>query len=210
MGTIKYMTLVMSTILFLSCTGNNTKQQVETQHNMEYVLREMLDSCLQAYPNANNNDVTRSILADSMKSKFQRYRGHRLTCIEDLPFEYEMCLVYPQTEINKSESKYVVKFGFGEVSSKCKLSDKYETAFQVFAIMEKEMVATLVDGSLYHIKGIFRDFANNTRETGFTLPSGKCLVDYPSVSISAFENKPFINLGTLVIDSLSFSPVKQQ
>lgn len=215
MGTIKYVTIVLSCLLlFYSCDGNQAKKQVE-KVNTEYVLRGMLDSCLQVQPNANNNDITRSILADTLKSKFQRFRGHRLTCIEDLPVQYEMSLEYPrifetfESEIDKNAGKYVVKFGFGKVSSKCELSDKYETTFQVFAIVEKEMAAMLVNDSLYYIKGIFRDFANNTRETGFTLPSGKCLIDYPSVSVSAFGNKPFINLGTLVIDSLSFTPTKQ-
>lgn len=209
MGTIKSITFIVCCLLLAGCMNNASKQVPRQEQQQKYALREMLDSCLQAQPNANNNDVTRSILADTLKSKFQRFRGHSLPYIEDLPFQYEMCLEYPQTHKTDIE-KYVVKFGFGDVTSKCELSDKYETTFQVFAILDKETVATLVDGALYHINGTFRDFANNSAETGFTLPSGKCLVDYPSVGVSAFGDKPFIDLGTLVIDSLLFTQIKQQ
>lgn len=209
MGTIKSITFIVCCLLLAGCMNNASKQVPQHEQQEKYALREMLDSCLQAQPNANNNDVTRSILADILKSKFQCFRGHSLPYIEDLPFQYEMCLKYPQT-LETDIEKYVVKFGFGDVTSKCELSDKYETTFQVFAILDKETVATLVDGALYHIKGTFRDFANNSAETGFKLPSGKCLVDYPSVGVSAFGDKPFIDMGTLVIDSLSFTQIKQQ
>lgn len=206
MRAIKYVISVFLCIVFIGCANNKPKQIAQQEI---YALRQMLDSCLQAQPNANNNDVARSILADTLKSKFQCFRGHSLPYIEDLPFQYEMCLKYPQA-LETDIEKYVVKFGFGNVTSKCELSDKYETTFQVFTVLDKATVATLVDGALYHIKGTFRDFANNSMETGFKLPSGKCLVDYPSVGVSAFGDKPFIDLGTLVIDSLSFTQITQQ
>lgn len=203
METIKDVIIcVLLCFVLLGC-GNRTQKKAAQTPPPKYALREMLDSCLKSQPMANNNDVTRSIFADTLKSKIQLYKGRALPYIEDVPMQYEMCLPYPN-------GQYVVKFGFGENTSKCELSDKYETTFQVFAIMEKEKVAMLIDDSLYHIKGIFRDFANNTQETGFRLPSGKCLVDYPSVGVSAFDNKPYIDLGTLVVDSLSFTKINQE
>lgn len=205
MGTIKSITFIVCCLLLAGCMNNASKQVPQHEQQEKYALREMLDSCLQAQPNANNNDVTRSILADTLKSKFQCFRGHSLPYIEDLPFQYEMCLKYPQT-LETDIEKYVVKFGFGDVTSKCELSDKYETTFQVFAILDKETVATLVDGALYHIKGTFRDFANNSAETGFTLPSGRCFIDYPSVI--SIDDKPYIDLGTLIVDSLSFAKIQ--
>lgn len=200
MGTIKNIIVCCFLCLALFGCGNNKTQKKAVQTTPpQYALREMLDSCLKSQPMANNNDVTRSILADTLKNKIQLYKGRALPYLEDLPMQYEMCLPYPN-------GQYVVKFGFGEVTSKCKLSNKYETTFQVFTIMDKEKVATLIDGSLYHIKGIFRDFANNSSETGFSLPSGKYIVDYPN--IINIDNKPYIDLGTLIIDSLSFTQIK--
>lgn len=202
---IKFAALFLFATLAAGCIGNGAKKQVVQQEQKEYALREMLDSCLSGQPNANSNDVARSILADTLKSKFQRFRGHSLPYIEDLPFQYEMCLKYPQT-LETDIEKYVVKFGFGNVTSECELSDKYETTFQVFTVLDKETVATLVDGALYHIKGTFRDFANNSAETGFTLPSGRCFIDYPSVI--SIDDKPYIDLGTLIVDSLSFAKIQ--
>lgn len=201
MGTIKDVIIcVLLCFVLLGC-GNRTQKKAAQTPPPKYALREMLDSCLKSQPMANNNDVTRSIFADTLKSKIQLYKGRELPYIEDVPMQYEMCLPYPN-------GQYVVKFGFGENTSKCKLSNDYKTTFQVFAIMDKEKVAMLVDGSLYYIKGIFRDFANNSSETGFSLPSGKYIVDYPN--IISIDNKPYIDLGTLVVDSLSFTKINQE
>lgn len=201
MGTIKNVIIcVLLCFVLLGC-GNRTQKKAAQTPPPKYALREMLDSCLKSQPMANNNDVTRSIFADTLKSKIQLYKGRALPYIEDVPMQYEMCLPYPN-------GQYVVKFGFGENTSKCKLSNDYKTTFQVFAIMDKEKVAMLVDGSLYYIKGIFRDFANNSSETGFSLPSGKYIVDYPN--IINIDNKPYIDLGTLVVDSLSFTKINQE
>lgn len=201
MGTIKNVIIcVLLCFVLLGC-GNRIQKKAAQTPPPKYALREMLDSCLKSQPMANNNDVTRSIFADTLKSKIQLYKGRALPYIEDVPMQYEMCLPYPN-------GQYVVKFGFGENTSKCKLSNDYKTTFQVFAIMDKEKVAMLVDGSLYYIKGIFRDFANNSSETGFSLPSGKYIVDYPN--IISIDNKPYIDLGTLVVDSLSFTKINQE
>lgn len=201
MGTIKNVIIcVLLCFVLLGC-GNRTQKKAAQTPPPKYALREMLDSCLKSQPMANNNDVTRSIFADTLKSKIQLYKGRALPYIEDVPMQYEMCLPYPN-------GQYAVKFGFGENTSKCKLSNDYKTTFQVFAIMDKEKVAMLVDGSLYYIKGIFRDFANNSSETGFSLPSGKYIVDYPN--IISIDNKPYIDLGTLVVDSLSFTKINQE
>lgn len=101
--------------------------------------------------------------------------------------------------------KYVVKFSYSDDS----VSNDYSVGFQVFAILEKEKVMQLIDGNKYFISGTFRDFANNTTETGFRLPSGKCSYDYPSVSYySTFSPSLQINLGTIVLDNLTFKPAQ--
>ena len=205
---IKLSFLFIFCFILIGCIKNN--KQIDVEHNRDvYELSCVLDSCLDTQPNYNNNEITRSILADTIKSVFQRYRGLALSNIEDLPFQYEMALEYPrlfdsfESEIDKDAGKYVVKFFFG--TSICDISERYDVCFNVFTIMEKDKVAMLVDDSLYYIRGKFRDFANNSQETGFKLPSGKCLIDYPSIYISALSNKPVINLGTLILDSLTFT-----
>lgn len=124
MGTIKNVIIcVLLCIVLLGC-GNRTQKKAAQTPPPKYALREMLDSCLKSQPMANNNDVTRSIFADTLKSKIQLYKGCALPYIEDVPMQYEMCLPYPN-------GQYVVKFGFGENTSKCKLSNDYKTTFQV-------------------------------------------------------------------------------
>ena len=205
-----FLLLVITGFLF-SCVNkqSNTEQLTE-----EYILKTILDSCLEKQPNAMNNDITRSILADSIKATIQCYIGDSLPFLSNIPLKYEMALEYLpspfdfESESFKNAGKYVVKFSFSESSNKCELSKEYQTTFQIFTIMDKEAVATLIDGALYYVNGKFIDFANNSKETGFVLPSGKCLVDYPSISRSALDNKPFINLGTLIIENATFIPIE--
>ena len=143
MGTIKNVIIcVLLCFVLLGC-GNRTQKKAAQTLPPKYALREMLDSCLKSQPMANNNDVTRSIFADTLKSKIQLYKGRALPYIEDVPMQYEMCLPYPN-------GQYVVKFGFGENTSKCKLSNDYKTTFQVFAIMDKEkiVIPIEVDGNI--------------------------------------------------------------
>ena len=172
----------------------------------QYAIASLIDSCLGVVPATNN--VARSMLADTLKSKFQRYQGKHLPYIDDLFFDYEMCLEYPKTFDSvgaANAGKYVVKFSL----SNDKIADGFSVTFQVFTIMDKESVAPLVEGGTYHLDGLFRDFANSTTETGFVLPSGKCTNAYPTVTSNS-DGTPYINLGTLVIDSLSFSKVEMQ
>lgn len=198
--------------IFASCTGKKAETQLEMKHPPKQ-LAVFLDKCLSEQPNALNNEVTRTILADTIRERLLKHQNDTLPILSDLPMKYEMCLQYPprvfetfEAESDKNAGKYVVKFSFGEYSSKIKLSSKYKTTFQVFAILEKEVVATLVDGALYEINGAFRDFANNTQETGFVLPSGKCVISYPNVT--SIDNGPYIDLGTLILDNISFSQIE--
>lgn len=202
---------VFSVFLLVACSNVGTKQESKVEEKKK-ALAVMLDSCFIAQPNIMNNDITRSIFADTITAIFQRYRGKQLPYIADLPVRYEMCLEYKrhfenfEASVDRNAGKYVVKFGFGKYSSNCKLSDDYETTFQVFALLDKQTASELIEDSLYYIGGIFRDFSNNSSETGFILPDGKCLISYPTVTTSSF-NKPFIDLGTLIIDSLTFTKI---
>ncbi len=195
--------------------GCVNKQPNIVQSQKEYILKTILDSHLEKQPNAMNNEIAMSILADSIKTTIQSYAGDSLPFLTEIPMMYDMALEYPpnpydfELESFKNAGKYVVKFSFSEYSNKCELSKEYQTTFQIFTIMDKETVATLIDNGLYHINGKFIDFANNSSETGFVLPSGKCLIDYPKVSRSSINNKPFINLGTLILENVTFVQIQK-
>ena len=198
--------------IFSSCTGKRVETQSEIKDSPKQ-LAVFLDKCLSEQPNSLNNEVIRTTLSDTIRERLLKYQGDTLPILSDLPMEYEMCLQYPlrifetfEADCDKNAGKYVVKFSFGEYTSKCKLSPKYKTTFQVFSILDKEAVAMLVDGALYKINGEFRDFANNTQKTGFVLPSGKCIISYPSVT--SIDNNPYIDLGTLILDNISFSKIE--
>lgn len=209
--------LAVFVLAFSGCSNSQTNKGKSEEGRKEYVLKIMLDSCLNNNPNATNNDITKSILADSIKATIQNYIGDTLPFLTDIPVEYEMCLEYPKSSFDfesesfKNAGKYVVKFSFGKYSSKCELSDNYETTFQIFTIMDKVTVSKLIDKELYYVNGKFIDFANNTKETGFVLPSGKCLIDYPRVlaGYGTYDKKIKIDLGTLVLEDVSFSQINQ-
>lgn len=200
--------VMVAALLAVGCGGGKSNQEPAKQVTE---MQRTLDSCIAANPNYNNNDITRATLADSVTSAFQLFRGKQLKQIENIPCEYEMALVYgvdPWQYIDTTIiGKYVVKFSYSELLKRegC-LADSYKVSFQVFAILEKEAVMQLVEGSKYYLTGTFRDFANNTKETGFRLPSGQCSYDYPSIKV--FDGETIINLGTIVLDNITFKPVQ--
>lgn len=206
----KTLLVVFAALLAVGCGGGNKETETAKKDSE---MKRTLDACIAANPNYNNNELTRSVLADSITSAFQLYRGKPLKQVENLPCEYEMSLEYgvdPWQYIDTTIiGKYVVKFNYSELLEDNNVSDNYSVGFQVFAILEKEKVMQLVEGAKYYISGTFRDFANNTTETGFRLPSGKCSYDYPSVSYySTFSPSLQINLGTIVLDNLTFKPAQ--
>lgn len=213
MKSLFYLSLSCMLFWLAGCSQNNTSMPAQEPH--KYALQQLLDSCLIQQPNAMNNDVSRSILADSIKTNIQRFIGNSLPFISELPLKYEGCIEYTNspyifdTKTFKHEGKYLVSFEYGEIGSKNKISNNYHTTFQIFTIMDKEQVATLIDNAYYSINGNFVDFANNSQETGFVLPSGKCLIDYPKVRTSSISDGPFINLGTIVLENVSFTRLEQ-
>lgn len=198
--------VMVAALLAVGCGGGKSNQEPAKQVTE---LQRTLNACIAANPNYNNNELTRSVLADSITAAFQTYRGKHLKQIENIPCEYEMALEYgvdPWQYIDTTIiGKYVVKFSYSDD----RVSNYYSVGFQVFAILEKEKVMQLIEGNKYFISGTFRDFANNTTETGFRLPSGKCSYDYPSVSYySTFSPSLQIDLGTIVLDNLTFNPAQ--
>lgn len=203
--------MVVISMVLGGCSSNTNKSNVQIQEP-SFLLKELLDSLLKESPNIMNNDITKQDFANVLTTELQKYRGDTLPFLSELPFEFEMSMEYPkspfdfESEIYKNAGKYVVKFGFGKYSSKCKLSDKYETTFQVFSIVDKSTASQLVDNSLYKINGTFNDFSNCNGS--FTLPSGKCFNGYPRISKSSLYEIPSIDLGTLIIENLTFTKIQ--
>ena len=115
-----------------------------------------VDSIFKTMPNALDNDVTRSMLADSIKVSLNNYQGGAIPFLSGLPLEYEMCLPYDRN--SKFAGQYVVKFSYSD-----RATDKTMT-FQVFTRMDKEKVANLVDHAKYQVDGVFLFFPDNTQE----------------------------------------------
>lgn len=201
--------LALIGVLFSTCQSRQPTE--DAQKSPRKNIQSFIEDCISSVPNANNNDVTRSILADTIKVQLQRCSGDTLAILSDLVLEYETSLEYKrifdafESELDKNAGKYVVKFSlspFGEAAPK---SDVFNVTLQVLTIMGKDDVAKLIDNGKYIVQGKFLDFANNTQETGFRLPSGKYLVDYPSVGVDVFDNgKMQINLGTLILEDIVF------
>lgn len=187
------------------CNGGNKENAL-----FETPMKTTLDACVASVPNANNNELTRSVLADTITACFQTYRGKTLAQLNQLPCEYEMSMEYPDYVFDFIDStisgKYVVKFNYSNsYSTTEKMSDDYCVMLQVFAMVEKEVAMQLVEGEKYYISGTFHDFANCSKETGFKLPSGDCIKSYPSVT--KLDNILSISLGTIVLDNISFKKV---
>lgn len=190
------------TFCLWGCGSSPNKSNVQVQKEPTFILKGLLDSLINESPNLMNNDITKQDFANILTSNLRKYRTDTLPFLSELPVAFEMSMQYPESDFENA-GKYVVKFGFG--SSKFTLSKDYQTTFQIFTVMDKENAATLIDGEFYHVKGIFIDFANNSKETGFVFPNGKCIIDYPKISVSSLGNVPFINLGSLIIENATFT-----
>lgn len=196
-------------VLFSSCHQRQTTEDCQSLSKSN--VHSFIDSCLSSVPNANNNDITRAILADTIKARLQRMSGDTLAILSDLALEYEMSLEYKcifdtfESELDKNAGKYVVKFSLSSLGECSPKSDVFNVTLQVLTIMGKDDVAKLIDNVEYVVQGKFVDFANNTQETGFRLPSGQYFVDYPSVNTDVFDKeKIHINLGTLILEDITF------
>lgn len=190
----------------VGCTnGQPGKQNTPqaTQTTTATALDNFVDAAIASTPNYMNNDVTRSMLADTIKARINQYQGDKLPFLSELPMEYEMCLPYNQ--YSAFAGKYVVKFSY------CNNAPERHITFQVFTRMDKEQVANLVDHAKYSIDGTFLFFPDNTQSHWFELPSGRGFTDNPKIHATIeFDNTqtPFINLGSFIMDDVSFTPAK--
>lgn len=188
----------LSLFLLFGCSQTNEKTHTETKKTN---IQLFLDNCLESNPDARNNEVTRGMLADTIKARLQAHIGDTLAILSDIALEYEMCLEYDNPN-HKNAGKYVVKFSLSSFDNGHSESNKFKTTLQVFTTMDKQDVAKLVERGKYKVQGIFVDFANCSAESGFILPSGDCFTDYPRVVATSYEKMLFVNLGTLILDNV--------
>lgn len=109
MRKVLYSIILSTCAYFCACNGvKNTEPEMP-----KYALSSLIDSCMDDVNATINNDVKRSALADTLKVKFQHYQGKHLPYIDDLFFQYEMCMEYPKvfdSVADDNAGKYVVKF----------------------------------------------------------------------------------------------------
>lgn len=190
----------------VGCTNGQSGEQntpQATQTTTATALDNFVDAAIASTPNYMNNDVTRSMLADTIKARINHYQDGKLPFLSELPMEYEMCLPYNQ--YSKFAGQYVVKFSYSN-----RPNDRIIT-FQVFARMKPEQVANLVDNTKYSLDGKFLFYPDNTQEHWFELPSGRGVTDNPKISVTTeFDNSrsAFFNLGTLIMDDVRFTPTE--
>ena len=95
MKNLKCLFLSLLLITLISCDSsinNNNHKNENKQEPQKFALQLLLDSCLRSQPNSMNNDVSRSILADSIKVAFQKHIGDTLPFLSDIPLTFEMSL----------------------------------------------------------------------------------------------------------------------
>ena len=188
---------IICCLAIVSCESSSQHNSANNQQNDSeyeedhYLIENIIDSCFSEMPNVMNNDMTKQVFADTLKTRIQKYRGKSLAFLKEIPMQYEMCLPY---EGNKY---YVVKFSTNFDF------DKYEMSFQVLTKMEKDQMTNLIDKNLYYIDGTFVDFANTSAKTGFRLPSGRYFEDYPRI-LSLYKLR--VDLGTLITKDLTYGP----
>lgn len=188
----------------VGCTNGQPGRQnapQATQTTTTTTLDRFVDAAIASTPNYMNNDVTRSMLADTIKARINQYQGGKLPFLSELPMEYEMCLPYNQ--YSKFAGQYVVKFSYSDWANGRTIT------FQVFTRMKPEQIANLIDHAKYSLDGTFMFFPDNTQEHWFELPSGRGFTDNPKISITTeFDNskKAFINLGSFILDDVTFAP----
>lgn len=202
----KVLSILVLLSLILGCKPNQTGGQEKKEAN-SFVLKTILDNFLVENPELTNNEITLKEGSEKLEMLLRVKLNDSFEVISELPFEFEAAVEYPASPFESVEieafanaGKYVAKFGFGEYTSKVKLANNYKTTFQVFSIMDKETVMKLKKGSLYKINGVFKDFANC--KGSFYLPGGKCFDNPPK--IDSHKEGPYINLGTLIVEDISF------
>lgn len=198
--------LFLLTLTFTGCisktnTNNSGKISTTEEVRVKLLLENYLDGFLNSNKDCFNNDITKEECTKMLAVDFLLTQlGDSINCITQLPLQYKQMAKY-------NDNKYVVKFEYGKESSKHTLSSNYITYFQVFSIVDKKTASMLKEGENYYLKGRCYSYAN--RKT-FTMPSGTDFAggtyyDGATTINKDSYGKTRINLGTLIVENLSFT-----
>ena len=194
---MKKIILAAFSLSLLACQSPTAPAEPESQTPR---LLAFVDSCLQANPEALNNELTRSGFADNLKTAFMSYAGGSLPLLDSLPLQFAGLLEYPANPYPDIELSQYKNAGNVLVKFEAPLSSLerpgLSVSLQVFSILDKGTASTLKENEPYYLNGVFAGFADE-----FLLPSERVYTDYPSV-VSTSDGCS-VSLGTLVLDSLT-------
>ena len=198
MKRIFYFILVCLSII--SCTQTNNVRTVKpVQVPTKYKALALVDTVFSMYPNAYVNDVQK-----------ERFRNHlymeldkKLT--EDNAFLSEIPMKFAQM-MKKQNNKYIVKFECGEYSTKDdklkSLTCMTEIDFAIFAEVDEDCAANLIDNAQYYLTGIYKGYVDNKLK----LPSGKVFTYPNSCFKSSLDSYGSVCLGGFLFDELKVTP----
>ncbi|WP_290450275.1 hypothetical protein [uncultured Muribaculum sp.] len=188
---------------------NNEKQSQPIEVETLSFLDRFVDSLFTEFPNALNNDVTRTQLADTIKARLSKYQGGKLPFLSECPVTFYHSEFFPhrvfdtvESNLDKNADRVLVQFVY-----KPDPTIDRNIAFSIMTAIDKEDAAALIDGEEYIVDGTFKFFPGNTHENVFYLPNHKLAQNITTVSTES--GIPLIMLGNFIMDDVSFKRVEQ-
>ena len=83
--------MMLPMFVFIECTGKKNVNAIKTKKPTEQ-LTIFLNQCLLEHPNALNNEVTRTILADTIRERLLKFQNDTLPILSNLPMRYKGCM----------------------------------------------------------------------------------------------------------------------
>ena len=193
--------------LMFGCTNNpssnqNTPQSAQLPTTTG--LERFVDSLLVEFPNAMNNEITRSMLADTIKSRMNVFRGGKLPFLDECPVVFCHSEIFPPKKFetfdfapDKNADKVMAQFIYQNIS------DNRAIGFSILTALAKDVAADLIDGESYYIKGKFLFFPDNTPDCVFYLPNGGLAKN--TTVVSTQSGAPLFMIGNFIMDEVSFT-----
>ena len=183
-----------------------SEKSIESVNASTYLDR-FVDSLMVEFPDALNNDITRSALADTIKSRMNRFRGGELPFLAECPVVFYHSEKFPKRQFetfehytDKNADKVMVQFVYQ------KITDRRGIGFSILTAMTEEEAMKLKDGATYQVKGNFLFFPDNTPECVFFLPNHKLAQN--TTSVSTESGAPLYMIGNFIMDDVTFAQMQ--